>query len=256
MTSLKILSVGNSFAVDTMEYVADIAKSLGVESVKLGDLYIGGCSIRRHHENITQNLACYEYFVNTGDGWTSTFDHSIADTVKSDDWDIISIQHGTADGSWYSDPVYYEKLPALVAALKELAPHAKIAFNMTWVGESYHSHHEIVAHGGDVGLLYTKIAALTRDLVKPTAGIDVVSPTGTAVQNARTAVEYELTRDGYHLSLDLGRYIAGLTFLHALTGLEIERVSFAPNGVSEEQRLLAVHAARAAVKTPFEVTAL
>lgn len=256
MTSLKILSVGNSFSVDTMEHLANILKSLGVTDMKLGNLYIGGCSIRRHHENITDNLPLYEYLVNTGDGWTSTFDHTIADTVQSDDWDIISIQHGTADGSRNSDPACYALFEDLVARIKALAPNAKIAFNMTWVGESYHSHPEIVAHNGDVQTLYTKIADVMRTVVKPTAGVDIVSPTGTAIQNARTAVDVELTRDGYHLSLGLGRYIAALTFLKALTGMDISRVSFMPDDVTEAQRDIAVRAAQAAVKTPFEVTTL
>ena len=38
------MSVGNSFSVDTMEHVAGIALSLGVECIKLGNLYVGGCS--------------------------------------------------------------------------------------------------------------------------------------------------------------------------------------------------------------------
>ena len=239
-----------------MEHLANIALSYGVETVKLGDLYIGGCSIRRHYQNITENLPYYEYFVNTGDGWSSTLDHAIEDTVRSEEWDIISIQHGTADGSWYSDPVYYEHFAALVARVKALAPNAKIAFNMTWVGEPYHSHHEIVAHGGDTPLLYQKIATLTKDLVLPTEGLDVVSPTGTAVQNARTAVDYELTRDGYHLSLGLGRYIAALTFFKALTGADIRAVSWKPDDVSAEQQKLAIAAAEAAIDNPFSVTAM
>jgi len=256
MTSLKILSVGNSFSVDTMEHLANILQSLGVADIKLGNLYIGGCSIRRHYENITENLPLYEYLVNTGDGWSSTFEQTIADAVQSEEWDIISIQHGTADGSRNSDPACYERFADLVSRIKALAPQAKIAFNMTWVGEPYHSHPEIVAHNGDVKTLYETIARVMRTVVKPTAGVDIVSPTGTAIQNARTAVDVELTRDGYHLSLGLGRYIAALTFLKALTGLDIRGVSFMPDDVTAAQRDIAVRAAEAAVKTPFEVTAL
>lgn len=256
VTALKILSVGNSFSVDTMEHTAGILKSLGVSEFKLGNLYIGGCSVRRHFENITKDLPLYEYFVNTGDGWTSTLDHSIREIIQSDDWDIISIQHGTADGSCNSESIYFDRLEELVAHIKALAPRAKIAFNMTWVGEPYHQHHEIVANGGDTMRLYQKIARVMRETVQPTAGLDVLSPTGTAIQNARTVIPFELTRDGYHLSLGLGRYIAGLTFVKALTGMDIDGVSFMPEGVDEPLRQIAVKAASAAIVTPFAVTAL
>ena len=39
---LKILTIGNSFSVDCMEYVYQIAKAAGVEKVKLGNLYQPG----------------------------------------------------------------------------------------------------------------------------------------------------------------------------------------------------------------------
>ena len=41
---LKILTVGNSFSDDTMEYVWQIADDLGVENIYLGNLFIGGCT--------------------------------------------------------------------------------------------------------------------------------------------------------------------------------------------------------------------
>jgi hypothetical protein len=65
---MKILSFGNSFSVDTMEHTADIMKSLGVTDFKFGNLYIGGCSIRRHYNNAVGNLAEYVYYTNSGSG--------------------------------------------------------------------------------------------------------------------------------------------------------------------------------------------
>lgn len=252
----RVLSVGNSFSVDTMEYVAEIAKACGFETVKLGNLYVGGCSIRRHFANVQEGAAIYEYFVNGGDGWSSSLEHTAEAIVKSEPWDVISIQHGSADGSRYAEAVYYEKLPALVAQLRAWAPQAKIAFNMTWVGEPYLTFSEIVDYGGDQQRLYEAIASLTETVVVPTEGIDLVSPTGTAVQNARAALDFELTRDGYHLSLDVGRYIAGLTFFKTLTGVSIDGISWAPSGVDEAVKAVAVAAANCAVQTPFAVTPL
>ena len=48
---MKVLSVGNSFSVDCQRYVREIAAGNGKE-ITLGNLYIGGCSLERHCENM------------------------------------------------------------------------------------------------------------------------------------------------------------------------------------------------------------
>ena len=63
LDSLKVLFLGNSFALDTMEYVPNIAKSYEIENIKFATLYIGGCSIDRHFENAYNNNALYEYYM-------------------------------------------------------------------------------------------------------------------------------------------------------------------------------------------------
>lgn len=254
--TIKILCLGNSFAVDTMEHVANIAKSLGVKNVKLGTLYIGGCSINKHYNNAVNNNASYEYFVNTGSGWTSTYNHAIRATLQSEDWDWVSIQHGTGDGSRYAEQASYANLPNLIGYIKQYVPSTtKIAFNMTWVGEPG-SHEELVnVYGNDTVKYYNNIAALTRDHIVPMTGIDRVSPTGTAIQNARTADLGILTRDNYHLSLNMGRYIAGLTFFKTLTGADISNIEWAPTNTTSYMKAAAIEAANNAVNTPFSVTA-
>ena len=69
LKELKILSIGNSFSVDTMRHIPDIALALGVEKICFGNLFIGGCSINRHYSNIQNNAAEYVYYKNMGDGW-------------------------------------------------------------------------------------------------------------------------------------------------------------------------------------------
>ena len=176
--------------------------------------------------------------------------------MAEEDWDYISIQHGTGDGSRYTSPDSYLNLEGLVTYIKELAPQkAKIAFNMAWVMEPYGTHPEIVSYNGDQLLMYQRLAELTASTVASVKGLDVISPAGTAIQNARTTeLCGKLSRDGFHLSLDIGRYIAGLTFLVALTGMEISTVLWMPEGVTEQERSIAVAAANAAIASPFSIT--
>ena len=256
LKELRVLSVGNSFSVDTMTHLAEVARSAGVERIRLGNLYVGGCSIARHYAHATQDVAVYKYYTNDGSGWQSAPDVSIRAAVESEEWDWISIQHGTNDGSRYTRAASYADLPALVAYLKALAPQARIAFNMTWVWESNSQHHEMVAYGGDRVTFYRNLTALTQEVVLPTAGLDLVSPTGTAAENLRAATETVLTRDRFHLSYGLGRYVAALTFFAALTGVDVSDVCWMPDDVSASDGALARAAAMAAVRQPFAVTAL
>ena len=71
---IKILSIGNSFSVDTMEFTAAMALSMGIKKVKLGNLYIGGCSVKRHYTNAKEDLPAYKYYTN--DGSASLFSES------------------------------------------------------------------------------------------------------------------------------------------------------------------------------------
>lgn len=255
MKEIKILSIGNSFSDDTMWCLPQVARAFGLENIKLGNLYVGGCSIRQHYEHIAEDLPVYAYRRNTGgDYWVTVSGTRIGEAIAEETWDAISIQHGTGDGSYYTAPVYYEKLGALVAEVKRRAgEHTKIAFNMTWVGEPDRKHHEIEAFGGDQMEIYRRICALTRELILPMEDIDTVSPTGTAIQNARAMVSERLTRDGYHLDKAFGRYIAALTFFCALTGASAEGARV-PDGITPEKWRLAVLAAKHAISTPFAVT--
>lgn len=253
---LKILCIGNSFSQDTTAYAAEIALSLGIPAVKIVNLCVGGCSINRHCLHAREDMPVYGYELNEGNGWIQIPNKKISEAIKSDEWDWISIQHGTGDGSRYTEIQSYEKLPWLIDYVKGIAhPQTKIAFNMTWVGEPEFPHEEIQHYAGDQLLIYQKIAKLTKEHIATLSGIDVVSPTGTAIQNARTSKIGLLTRDGYHLSLGTGRYIAGMTFIQALTGMDVSNNSWINGEADCYDRKVAIEAVNNALANPFEITA-
>ena len=146
-------------------------------------------------------------------------------------------------------------LAELAAYARQLAgKDTKIAFNMAWAGEPDLAMPEMINFGGDQLAMYHAMTRVTREVVQPTPGIDRVSPVGTAVQNARTAGIGLLTRDKFHLSYDAGRYIAGITFLKALTGMSIDSLNWAPEGIGDRVQQVAIESANNAVRCPYEVT--
>ena len=253
--ALRILFVGNSFSDDTMQYVPEIAQSYGYDEISLGRLFVGACSVNMHLNHLEHGLSPYVFSVDRGCGWRDIPSYSIQDALAYDDWDIIATMGGTGDGSRATEPDSYANLPLLVRRIKEIVGEGKrYVFNMTWVGESTHKHPQIVAFDGNVGLMYELIAQNMREVVAPMPEIDVISPTGTAIQNARTAIEGKLTRDGYHLDRSLGRYIAGLTFFCAVTGCDPRDVGFYTHGMSERNKRIAVESVVRALAEPYCVS--
>ena len=96
---------------------------------------------------------------------------------------------------------------------------------------------------------------IEHPLIQANEDIDFVIPAGTAIQNARTSLLGDtLTRDGYHLSYDVGRYIAGITWVEALTGKAVTDLTYCPAGISEDLMAVSVESAKNAGATPYAVT--
>ena len=250
---LKILCIGNSFSVDTTKRAPEIAPALGI-TLTIGNLFVPGCPIDRHYEHIVIDTPAYNYYYNNGGEWMQTPDYKISDAIRSDDWDYISIQHGSSGGRSYIRPECYAHFPALVQAVKALAPaHTKIVFNITWPADPSHHHRDLRTHTGSQLSLMNNIIRITQELVTPTPNFHGTIPTGIAIQNARTAGLGSMTRDGYHLSKDLGRYLAALTFLCAISGICPTELIPDPN--FPEQPVL-IRAAQLAIERPNVVTVM
>lgn len=249
---LKILTIGNSFSDDSMEYVYQIAQSAGVKTIRLGNLYIGGCTLDTHAANAREDKGAYEYRTNDRGRWSTVPNYKMSDAIKSENWDYISLQQ--ASGSSGVDRTYGE-LAYLTEYVQALCPDAKLVWNMTWAYQQDSTHGEFSNYGKNQMTMYNAILRAVEKQVHTNDAISDVIPTGTAIQNARTSyIGDHLTRDGYHLSYDFGRYVAGLTFVHKLTGLSVEGVDYMPAGVDDNMRKIAIESATNAVKTPTGIT--
>ena len=75
-------------------------------------------------------------------------------------------------------------------------------------------------------------------------------PVGDVVQRFRETVpgfDYahggeSLCRDGFHLAIPAGRYLAALVWLETLCGIDAREVTFLPDGLTEEKRGLIAEA--------------
>ncbi len=256
--SLKILTIGNSYSDDAMEYVYNIAKSLGIEDVEVANLRYNSCSLAMHLDNAKNDKGVYMYrhWVNGAEKWTdygswsSNGTYKISQAVTDADWDFIVFQQVSTSSTNAST---YDDLNELIAIVEELNPTAKLAWHMTWGNKATT---DLTMYNGIVSAVQEKI--LTNDK------IDVVIPVGTAIQNARgTSVSLDAVMRNNHLGYGLGRYIAGLTFIKTLTGLSIDNISYVPTAdteghtitISDYEKLAAIESASNAVINPYSITA-
>lgn len=249
---LKILTIGNSFSDDTMEYIGQIAESFGMEYV-LGNLYIPACDIDTHWNNVDKWLPSYEYRTFVSGSWVTTANTRVYDVVKKENWDYISFQQASGTSGKQDT---YGNLNLLVDKVREFAnANATFVWNMTWAYQSDSTHGAFPNYNSDQATMYESIVKTVQSVIVPNERFSIIAPTGTAIQNARaSALGDTLTRDGYHLELTYGRYIAGLTFFGALTGTDIRNISFAPMGMSAKVKAICIKAAFDAIQTPFAVT--
>src|SRR5690606_1220360 len=109
---------------------------------------------------------------------------------------------------------YEEYLPQLVDFANRFAtnPDMKIIFHQTWAYAEDSNHEGFYNYNRDQLQMYNAIV----DAVNKTnekGFIDLVVPSGTAIQNGRTSyLGDKFTRDGYHLDLGVGRFTAASTW--------------------------------------------
>ena len=226
--SIKILAIGNSFSIDAMEYLWHILRAGGVEEIVLGDLFIGGCPVSLHAQNIKDDAHTYIYLKNTDGVWRETPEASLTDGLLDEDWDIVTLQQASHDSGL---PETYVRQDEVLGYIKANRPHARIYWHMTWAYQGDSTHPAFPRYGCDQTAMYQAIlnAVQTEVLTRPAyAGI---LPVGTVIQNLRaTPLGDTLTRDGFHLSLDFGRYAAALTWASVLCDIDPDTVDWLPSG--------------------------
>lgn len=252
--AIKILAIGNSFSEDAIEnYLYDLAKEAN-QPVVIGNLYIGGASIELHTNNIKENKATYSYRKITEDGTkTKTDKVSIANALKDEDWDYISLQQASSYSGQYE--VIMNKLPTFVNQVNAMKPlKAKLIYHQTWAYQGDSPHKGFANYDNDQIKMFDAINAVSKKMDKSKMFAFVV-PSGTAIQNARTSTLGDtFTRDGYHLNLDYGRFTAACTWYEKLFGLDARKNEFIPSKLTESQGKIAKEAAYKAVKKPHKIS--
>ena len=241
---IKVLAIGNSFSQDAVEqYLYELAAAQG-DSLVIGNAYIPGCPIDRHYENLKTDKAEYEYHKVVRGILSTHRNIDLKQIIRDEQWDIITLQQASPLSGIASTYGNLSRLKQLVESYTTNL-HVQFAWHMTWAYAHNFTGKEFEAYGNDQRRMYNDIVhALQR--VIPTVGITQVIPTGTAIQLSRYFMGDVLNRDGRHLSLTTGRYIAACTWCEFLTGKIVDGNHYRPQTISEEEARICQQAAHEA----------
>ena len=253
--SFKILAIGNSFSEDGLHYLFNIARDNGLKNTVIGNLYIGGASLELHYKNAQANLPLYKYQKNINGTWIDYHDFTILSAITNEDWDLITLQQ-TSGLSGISDS--FE--PYLSFMINYINTHKtnnnlKIGWHLTWAYPEGSDHYSFSNYDNNQLMMYQAIIAAVREKVLDNPALSVVIPVGTAIQNLRMSfIGDTLNRDGFHLSLDKGRYTAGLTWFKSLTNLSLINLQNIPKEITELELAKMKEAVEQAHKNPLQIS--
>ena len=215
---MNILAIGNSFSSDATRYLHEISEA-GGEPVKVVNLFIGGCSLETHYKNITDDLRAYMLEFN---GYATGFYVSVREALQSETWDYVTMQQASILSFDYN--AYTPYLRSLSDYVKLYAPTAKQVFHRTW---AYENGSEMInsTKYKDYFEMFTDIKSASKKAAEEIK-IDLIIPSGEFIENLIKENITPIYRDGFHLSLGIGRYAVAALWYRLLTGKKIADNSF------------------------------
>lgn len=223
---MKILSIGNSFSEDAQRWLHLLAKDNGIV-IECANLFIGGCSLETHWQNVKENNAFYDYQVN---GIDANEKISIADALKKEDWDIVTLQQ--VSGLSGMPQSYEPYISNLVNTVRTALPNAEIYLHQTWAYETDSEHPGFASYNRDQKEMHRCIRQTVQAFAEKFNF--KILPSGNIIEALREGTsEFDypngglsLCRDSFHLSYNYGRFAASAIWLATLTGQKITTTEF------------------------------
>ncbi len=270
---LKVLMIGNSFSIQMQAALPPVAAAMG-RRVDICSLYIGGCPLKKHCENIarpeTKPYTVNWTWNNKKDSDEAPFFSVLADVkskkngvvkkmanipemLRAEKWDVVTIQQASHE-SWRPES-YHPWGDELVKTIREGAPQAKIVVQETW---SYVSFCPRYAKWGiDQTEMYNRLHKCYGELAGK-YGFDVI-PVGTAVQLYRKSLPVRSTAtevggdpvgspkgDSIHMNAD-GNYLQSLVWAGTLLGVDVTKCTYVAKRIDPAKAVIMRECAAKAV---------
>lgn len=219
--TIRILTIGNSFADNACEYLKEITESVDGYEIIIGKANIGGAPMDKHTDLIKQSEEDPSFKPYNG--------KTLKDWLVEDQWDVVTIQQVSHKS--FKEETYHPYSDELVEYIKKYAPQAKIYIHETW------------AYAPDCNRL-DEFGITSKEMYK---GLKKnykalsnyfdfpVLHSGDAFYRAHKANGIDLwnSTDRFHANMN-GKFLAATVWFSELFGESPERIQFIPEGMSSE----------------------
>ena len=216
MKKISLLSISNSFGVNIQTYASQIA----IENNCVLDifvLYIGGCSLEKHCQNIDTDSHEYLLYHN---GECEKDNVSILETLKMKKWDYVITQQVSYLGGDYTS--YYPFIIKLLNFVKLCSPSAILGLQETWEYSCRFCKKDgMYFTQKESDKMYEKLAAANFKIANELNLILIRSGDVIHLANKKFNKFFQCD-DGFHLSNE-GCYLIGLNLVRQLFKIELKK---------------------------------
>ncbi len=209
---LKILTVGNSFSQDATALVDFLTDGIFVRN-----LFYPGCSLEQHCDFLDNDECAYEYQHNGAKCLPDGV--SLRQALAMEKWDYITVQQ--ASGFSGIEDSYYPYINKLIDFIRSHSD-AEIVFHQTWTYENEAEHPDFVKYDRNKAKMWDCIRNASETVCK-NEKLRIIE-CGKAVYTLgqhdlfnRGKGGISLYRDGYHLSVNYGRFLTACVFIKFFT---------------------------------------
>src|SRR5690554_669420 len=214
--SIKILTVGNSFADNACQWLEPIAASVPGYNISVTKANIGGCSLEKH-------VSVIESCKNNSESKPYYKKYCLQDLLVKDEYDYITIQQVSTLS--FKPESFQPWADSLISYIKRYSPDSEIIIHQTWAyapeskryatwNMSREQMHEGLVES------YNQLADQLE--------LEII-PSGEAFYKATTSQDdiYLWRKDAHHAN-DEGCYLAGCVWFGKLLNVSPKKVNYVP----------------------------
>jgi hypothetical protein len=184
MKTVRLLTIGNSFADNALTYLEPLAESTGEARFIVGRANIGGCSLEKHWNLAQYTLRHPEHKTYNLNASGAPRAANLREALLAEAWDAVTLQQ-VSPKSWRPE-TFQPHLDLLRDLTRQLAPRATLFLHQTW---AYRCDSPFLPQNG---LTAEMMSARIRDTYAHFAAAlrCRVLPSGEAVRQARQAPDH------------------------------------------------------------------
>lgn len=253
----KILIIGNQNSQDSATHLYDLITDYELaEDLLIGSIIKTDESLSLFAEHATSNTERYDYVKQiSSDNSETTNETTILETLIDEPWDLVIIEQTNAEAGILRE--YTPHLNDLIEFIKNnnINDNLKIAFQMPWAYSENSDLESFDNYRNDQIRMYNSIVSRMEDSILSNEKIDLLIPSGTAIQNLRTTIikEDEIMLTNGELLNNVGRIATSLTTLKTLYDIDLDDITTINNVDSDTIGAISESVESAIVK-PLEIT--